>query len=103
MSWFYSESEVLKFDTDQIRKMRNKINETINDLNNSKNKVSSAMNDLEKNWKTPAGYNFIKEVNVDWADEVTKYIRILNAVDELLKVAEMNYDEVDGEVRRLNF
>ena len=53
---------------------------------------------LKKDWKTPAGKKFTKEVDTDWASQVDKYITIIDAVDELLEVAERNYEEVEEAV-----
>ena len=58
---------------------------------------------LKNNWKTPAGKKFTEEVDTDWAKQVDKYSTIIDAVDELLEVAEKSYKEVEEEVKKISF
>ena len=100
MAWGIS---TLKFDVEEIREMRNKINSTSSDLRNLKNRLLKEIEELKGDWKTPAGKKFFENVDADWAQQVDKYLKVIEAVDELLEVAEKAYKEVEEEAKKLSF
>ena len=101
MAW--GDPTSLKFDVSEISKMRTQIQNTSTDLANFKDSLLKEVDNLKTSWKTPAGKKFTKEVDTDWAKQVDKYITIINAVDELLEVAEKSYREVEEEVQKISF
>ena len=101
MAW--GDPTTLKFNVAEISKMRKKIQSTSKDLNSFKTSLLQEIEALKKDWKTPAGKKFTKEVDTDWASQVDKYITIIDAVDELLEVAEKNYKEVEEAVNKISF
>ena len=103
MGLFDSSPSSLKFDLDEIRKMRTKIQNTSLDLANFKTTLLHEIDVLKTQWVTPAGKKFTQEVKTDWSPQVDQYITILNAVDQLLQVAENNYREVENAVGTINF
>ena len=98
MAW--GDPTSLKFDVSEISKMRTQIQNTSKDLASFKTTLLQEVENLKNNWKTPAG---TEEVDTDWAKQVDKYITIIDAVDELLEVAEKSYREVEEEVRKVSF
>lgn len=102
MAW--GDPTSLKFDTESISLMRKKLQKTAEELRNYKIKLIGEFEALKTSWNTPAGRKFIKEViDIDWSNKVNKYINIINTVDELLKVAELDYKAVEEEARTLSF
>lgn len=101
MAW--GDSNTLKFDVNEITHMRKEIQNTASDLADFKKKLLQEVEVLKNEWKTPAGQKFISEVDTDWAVQVDEYIKIINAVDELLAEAESNYSEVEVEVGIIAF
>lgn len=101
MAW--GDPTSLKFDVSEIQKMRTQIQTTSKDLADFKTSLLQEVEQLKNNWKTPAGKKFIEEVDTDWAKQVDKYITIIDAVDELLEVAEKTYKEVEEEVKKISF
>lgn len=98
-----SDPTSLKFDNGKIAQMRTQIQTTAEDLASLKQNILQNMEKLKSDWNTPAGRKFTQEVDTDWAQQVDKYITIMNAIDELLGVAENAYTEVEGEVEKLSF
>lgn len=101
MAW--GEPTSLKFDISEISKMRSKIQETSTELSNLKTQLLNEVETLKSKWQTPAGKKFTEEVDTDWAKQVDKYIVIINAVDELLEVAENSYKEVEIAAKKVSF
>lgn len=101
MAW--GDPTSLKFDVAEISKMRKKIQDTATDLDNFKTTLLKEVEDLKTNWQTPAGIKFTQEVDTDWAKQVEQYIKIIQAVDELLEVAETNYKAVEDEANKVSF
>ena len=101
MAW--GDPTSLKFDIQEISNMRKKLQDTSTDLGDFKTKLLKEVETLKENWKTPAGKKFTKDVDTDWAVQVDKYIKIINAVDELLKVAETNYQTVADKANSISF
>ena len=101
MAW--GDPTSLKFDVSEIQKMRAQIQTTSKDLANFKTSLLQEVENLKNNWKTPAGKKFTEEVDTDWAKQVDKYITIIEAVDELLEVAEKSYKVVAEEVKKVSF
>lgn len=101
MAW--GDPTSLKFNVSEISKMRTQIQTTSKDLAEFKILLLQEVENLKNNWKTPAGKKFTAEVDTDWAKQVDQYITIIDAVDELLEVAEKAYKEVEDEVRKVSF
>lgn len=96
-------ASTLKFDINQINVMEKKIQETTEDLGDLKEKLIQSINQLKENWKTPAGEKFMKDVDTDWSLQIDKYIRVLEAVDQLLKVAATEYEKVELGAQKITF
>lgn len=103
MGLFGSTPTSLKFDVAEIKKMRKKIQDTANDLKNFKTTLLNELDTLKKQWDTPAGKKFTSDVDTDWGTQVEQYIKIMNAVDELLEVAETNYTTVEEDAKKISF
>lgn len=101
MAW--GDSTSLKFDVSEFSKMRTQIQTTSSDLATFKTQLLQEIKTLRENWETPAGKKFTEEVDTDWASQIDKYITIIDAVDELLEVAEKNYREVEEATKKVAF
>lgn len=101
MAW--GDPTSLKFNVEEITSMRNKLQETARELGEFKTTLLQELEALKSNWKTPAGKTFTESVDTDWAKQVEKYITIVEAVDELLAVAETDYKAVEEKVGTISF
>lgn len=101
MAW--GDPTSLKFDVAEFSKMRKKIQETSRELSELKTSLLQELEDLKEDWNTPAGKKFTAEVDTDWAKQVDKYITIIDAVEELIEVAEKSYGEVEEIVNKISF
>lgn len=101
MGWL--DPTTLKFDVEKISKMRKDIEKTASELIELKNTLLNQIEELKNNWQTPAGRKFTEEVDTNWAKQVDQYVKIMNALDELLKVAEENYIEVEEAINQISF
>lgn len=98
------DSNTLKFDVDEIKSMRQKLQGAAADLKDCNDTVKEGIEKLRnEDWKTPAGKKFMENVNTDWSEQVEKYVKVLNTLDELLGVAELDYSAVEEEVERATF
>ena len=101
MAW--SDPTALMFDVSKIKSMRSKLKTTATDLSDLSTTLLTEVETLKQSWKTPAGEVFIEKFDTGWADEVKKYIEIIDAIDQLLEIAETNYSEVEEEANKLSF
>lgn len=93
---------VLQFNVEEIEKMRKKVQDTSNDLQNLKTQLVSDMDSLKNNWNTPAGKEFLSSVDTDWSVQVDSYVNILKGVDELLCAAKNEYKAIEEDANRLS-
>ena len=93
----------LKFDISKISEMRKKLQDTADDLVSLKTTLLQEIAELKQKWDTPAGRKFSSEVNTDWGTQVGKYVNIIKAVDQLLAVAESNYQHVENKANSITF
>lgn len=100
MAWGNNE---LKFDVEEISKMRRDVEDTVKELNTCKSNLKEALSNIEKDWDTPAGRKFMNEYDWDWIPQVDKYIKVLEKLEELLGVAEQSYADVEDAASRLDF
>lgn len=96
-------ASTLKFDIDEIKGMENKIQDTAKDLEDLKTKLIQSIDQLKKDWNTPAGKKFMEEVDINWAVQIDKYVKVLKAVDELLKTAATEYEKVESGATEITF
>lgn len=96
-------SSILKFDVSEIRSMKGKVEETAKDLDELKEKIVQSIEQLRGAWNTPAGKQFLDTVDIDWSQQVDKYIKILETVEELLETAATEYETVEAEAKKINF
>lgn len=101
MAW--SDPTSLKFDVEEIRRMRKKIQDTATELKEFKVSLLQELENLKNGWKTPAGKRFVADVDTDWAKQVDQYVVIIEAVDKLLEVAEKNYRDVEEAAQKVTF
>ncbi|MBQ2943226.1 MAG: WXG100 family type VII secretion target [Ruminococcus sp.] len=101
MAW--GDPKSLKFDVEEISSMRTKLQDTATELKDLKVRLLQELETLKSKWKTPAADTFTKGVDNDWAKQVDKYVTIVEAVDELLAVAEKEYREVEEKANSISF
>lgn len=93
----------LKFDIEKINDMKNSLAASAEDLGTYRDEVIESLDKLKTDWDTPAGKNFMKNVDTDWATEVDKYINIIGAVEKLLEEASTQYAKVEDEIEKIKF
>lgn len=96
-------ASTLKFDISQINAMEKKIQDTAKDLGKLKEDLIESINQLKEDWKTPAGEKFMNDVDTDWSVQIDKYIKILDAVNQLLKAAATEYEKVELGATKISF
>lgn len=101
MAW--SDPTALKFDVSKITSMRSKLQTTATELSELSTTLLAEVETLKQSWNTPAGEVFIEKFDTGWAEEVKKYVEIIDAVDQLLAVAEANYSDVEEAVNAITF
>ncbi len=101
MAW--NDPTSLKFDVSAISSMRSKLQDTSTKLSNLSTTLLGQVETLKQSWKTPAGEVFVEKFDTGWADQVQKYITIIDAVDQLLSVAETHYAEVEETANAISF
>lgn len=101
MAW--GDPTSLKFDLDSISSMRKKLQETAKELTDYKVTLIKEVETLKANWRTTAGKKFTQNIDTDWSSQVDKYVKVINAVDELLAVAESDYKAVADKAKTVAF
>lgn len=101
MAW--NDPTSLKFDVSAISSMRSKLQDTSTKLSDLSTTLLGKVETLKQSWKTLAGEVFIEKFDTGWAEQVQKYITIIDAVDQLLSVAETHYAEVEEAANAISF
>lgn len=101
MAW--NDPTELKFDVDAISSMRSKLQSTSAELSNLSTKLLGEIEALKEKWKTPAGEVFVEKFDTGWVTQVNQYINIIDAVDELLEVAQTHYSTVEEAANAVKF
>lgn len=101
MAW--NDPTSLKFDVSAISSMRSKLQDTSTELSELSTTLLGEVDTLKQSWKTPAGEVFVEKFDTGWAEQVQKYITIIDAVDQLLSVAETHYAEVEEAANGISF
>ena len=101
MAW--GDPTTLEFDVEKISSMRTKLQDTARELGEFKTTLLQELELLKSEWRTEAGRKFAADFNTDWAKQVEKYITIIEAVDELLAVAETDYKAVEEKANSISF
>lgn len=101
MAW--GDSTSLKFDLSKIEEIRRKIQDTAVELTDFKTTLLQEVENLKRDWRTAAGRKFAEKFDTDWAKQVEQYVKIIEAVDRLLEVAENNYRNVEEEANKISF
>lgn len=100
---FSSEPKELKFDVEELASMRAKVRDDAEEITKLKNELMQKLEVLKKDWKTLAGEKFFKDIDENWYKEVEKFVKYLEAVEELLATAETSYSEVEEATSKINF
>lgn len=82
----------LEFDLDELRNMRDELRKKKDRFEDARKKLPKELSGLKKDWDTPAGRTFFREMDDDWSKQVKQYIRIVEAVLELLDGAIREYE-----------
>ena len=96
-------NDTLKFDVSDFEKMKEKIEEIVEELTEKNDNMLQSFENIKKDWDTAAGRKFTKDLNTDWSADVQKYITVLNAVKDLLEIARREYADLVEEARALKF
>lgn len=96
-------ASTLEFDISQMNAMEKKIQDTAKDLGKLKEELIESIIQLKKDWNTTAGKKFMKDVDTNWSVQIDKYIKILEAVDQLLKTAATEYEKVELGATKISF
>lgn len=94
----------LKFDIDEIKKMKKLCDDLINgpeSIVNKTTELNGNLEDLRNKWNTPAGRKFFQDLEDDWSDQVAQYTKIVGAVSELLQEAITQYEPVKDAAKNL--
>ena len=96
------ENGELTFDLDKLRAMKTKLGETAENLKVQKNRAMQLLVCLEKDWRTPAGKSFMKNVDTDWAQSVSRYVTLLQTMENMLGEAIDRYMEVETGIENIS-
>lgn len=84
----------LVFDLEELERFSAKVAEIQEDLQNLQTTIRTEMETLKAGWNTPAGREFFEKQEYEWAEEVKKYVAILETLHEMIAFAHTQYTEV---------
>lgn len=91
----------LKFDIEKLKETKEYCVKLGTDLQTKRDELNAAIEKLRKDWNTEAGKSFFEKQDIDWEEQVNKYIEITGAVAELLQAAIDQYQNVYDEAEAL--
>lgn len=93
----------LKFDVDAFSTAINEYNSVSEELMKIKCDLETQLQNLKDGyWKTQAGEAFLNQYNQGWADNVQKYILVLQELAKLLKRAQSDYSQLECEIKNIH-
>lgn len=93
----------LKFDIEMLKNMKDRCDALAQDLDTTSSNLKESLEQLKKDWHTPAGEKFFKDLDDDWTEQVEHYKKIVSAVSSLLNAAINKYQNVENEANNLHF
>lgn len=99
----FGQPNKLIFDVSEINRMYKKVDDTITELEKKKNKLLQALVELKNGWNTPAGKSFINSVDIDWANQIDKYIDALETLRDMLENAKTEFSELEEKIGAIKF
>lgn len=95
----------LEFHLEELQVFSADIEKLEAELQNLSEDIRKEMETLKADWKTPAGKEFFEKQDYQWADEVKKYIGVLETLREMIDFACTKYSEVKeaGEKITVNY
>lgn len=91
----------LKFDVDQLKNTKQKCEALRDEIISLKDNLLDGLEELRKDWNTPAGKVFFEEQDTDWTKQVDNYVKITDAISELLGVAITGYEGLVEEAKTI--
>lgn len=93
----------LKFDVDAFSTAINEYNSVAEELMKIKCDLETHLQRLkDEYWQTQAGQAFLDKYNQGWADNVKKYILVLQELANLLKRAQSDYAQLEDEIKNIH-
>lgn len=95
-----SDKEV-SFDRADFIEIKAKAEATKGDIQSKREEVKQAIDKLRDKWKTPAGREFFKNLDDNWAADIDKFTRTMDAFIRVMDEVEVQFREIEGMVREL--
>lgn len=93
----------LKYDTEAMRTTANNYRKIATTMSELQNKLKRQIGDLKDvYWKSDAGTAFQDMYEDGWADNVNKYMAVLNEMAEQLDAAANEYDKVTEKLKAID-
>lgn len=91
----YESNTDLAFDTSVLKRAGQEYAGVAKDLRTMAQKLDSLLQQLEDSgWTTPAGSAFHEMTNTNWLQNIEKYAGLLETLDNILKKAADEYDDL---------
>ena len=95
MTIAYESNTDLGFDTEMLRKAGKEYKGVASELRTMAQELDRLLCDLKNSgWTTPAGNAFHEMTNTNWKDNIEKYARLLDMLNEALIASADEYDEL---------
>lgn len=92
----------LKYDTGTMRETASKYREIARTMTKLQNTLKKQIADLKSvYWKSDAGDAFQKMYEGNWADNVNKYVAVLDEMANQLDTAANEYDKITVELKQI--
>ena len=101
MGWL--DPDKIQYNSEDIRDAKNQIKKISLSINETTNAVLKALDEMKKDWDTKEGRKFIREVDTDWSVQTKKYVKVLDALTEMLDMTCTIYSELDEKIQALKF
>ena len=84
----------LVFNLEELERFSAKVAEIQSELQDLQTTIQTEMETLKAGWNTPAGREFFEKQDYEWAEEVKKYVAILETLREMIEFAHTQYSEI---------
>lgn len=92
----------LSFDVDDFSKIATQAETSKSDLLKQRDDAVRSIEELRKNWNTPGGRKFFESLDSDWAADVQKYVKTMDAFIDVMDEVITCFREIEETVGELN-
>lgn len=88
----------ISFNREDFLNIAKTARETKVEIQDAQSKVVEAVEELRKQWQTPTGRKFFENLDANWAADISKFTRTMDAFIDVMEEVEEQFRDIENEV-----